>query len=89
LTLGIAESLAAGALSPSDAVRDYFNADNCLYVARGLGDAASNEIMSRGVQLTDIFDALSDDAANRELDVEIAKIRALSLTLLKDEPIAA
>jgi hypothetical protein len=89
LTLGVAESLAAGALSPSDAVRDFFNADNCLYVAHGLGDEASNEIMSRGVQLTDLFDALSEEAANRELDAEIARIRALGLTLLKGEPIAA
>jgi hypothetical protein len=39
--------------------------------------------------LTDLFDALSEEAANRELDAEIARIRTLGLILQKNEPIAA
>ena len=89
LALGVAESLAVGALSATTAVRDFFNADNCLFVDRSLDDDTANEIMSRGVQLADLSDALPGDVAQRELQSEIAAIRAQCLALLQAERLAA
>jgi len=89
LTLGVAESLSAGALTATDAVRNFFNADNCLYVAHDLGDETADEIMSRGVQLSDLVEALPDDLATQQFLSELAMIRAECLALLKDRPLAA
>ncbi len=89
LALGVAESLAAGALSATEAVKDFFNGDNCFFVDQTLNDEAANEIMSRGVQLADLFDALPYAAAQQELHSEITAIRAQCLALLKTERLAA
>jgi hypothetical protein len=89
LNLGIVESLTNGVLAPADAVRIFFNADNCQFVLQELTEETANEIMSRGVQLADIFEAVPSDKANQEFQNELATIRSLSLDILQNERIAA
>ena len=45
--------------------------------------------MSRGVQLPDLFDSLPPPAAQREFQHELAKMHALSLSLLEKKLAAA
>src|SRR6266699_2460640 len=83
LSLGVIESLANGLLSASDAVRLFFNAANCLFVRQRLRNKMADEVMSRGVQLPDLFDALSAEEAQREFQRELAAMRTLCLRLLE------
>jgi hypothetical protein len=89
LSLGITDSLSSGVLSASDAVRLFFHADNCLFVRRNLRDKKADEIMSRGVQLPDLFDALPAEQASRELRHELEIIRSLCLKLLDGKRLVA
>lgn len=89
LSLGVVEALAAGALTATSAVEAFFHADNCLYVRRQLRHTVADEIMGRGVQLPDIFDALPVEEAQREFQREIAALRALCLTMFDDPRVAA
>jgi len=45
--------------------------------------------MSRGVQLPDLFDSLPPSVAQREFQHELAKMHALSLSLLEKKLAAA
>jgi hypothetical protein len=83
LGLGIIESLTSGLLSPPDALRVFFNAENCLFVRRRLRAKAADEFMSRGGQLADLFDALPKQRADREFQRELETMRSLCLKLLK------
>jgi len=83
LGLGVAESLTSGLLSASDSVRSFFHADNCLFVRKRLRNKLADEIMSRGTQLPDIFDALPIEEAQREFQHEVAAIRSLCRQLLE------
>ena len=56
LNLGLTQSLASGVLSPSDALHRFYHAENCLYVRKHLRNKDANAIMSRGVQLSDLFE---------------------------------
>src|SRR5439155_14941724 len=58
LTLGMLESLANGLLSATEALEVFFHAENCRYVRKHLQDKTADAIMSHGVQLPDLFDAL-------------------------------
>jgi len=89
LSLGVVESLVGGAMTASEAVEAFFHADNCLYVRRQLRHVIADEIMSRGVQLPDIFAALPAEEAQREFQRELAALRALCLTMLDDQRMAA
>lgn len=89
LSLGVIESLVAGAMTASGAVEVFFHADNCLYVHRQLRHKIADDIMGRGVQLPDVFDALPVEEAQQEFQREIAAIRTLCLTLLDDQQLAA
>jgi hypothetical protein len=89
LTLGVVESLAAGAITIPAAVEVYFHADNCLYVRRQLRHEVADDIMGRGVQLPDLFDALPVDEAQQEFQREIVTMRTLCLALLNDQRLAA
>lgn len=89
VSLGILESLSNGLMSTTDAVRLFFNAENCLFVQKILGEKMANEVMSHGVQLPDLFDALPVEQANREFHRELAKMRSLCLKLLEEERLAA
>jgi hypothetical protein len=89
LNLGMIESLANGLLSASDAVRILFNAENCLFVRKHFRDKIADKIMRHGVQLPDLFDALSSDEAHREFQRELSTMRALSLKLLEEKRLVA
>jgi hypothetical protein len=82
ICLGILESLDNGLMSAADAVRDFFHADNCLFV-RKLHNKVADQIMSRGVQLPDLFDVLPTAESQREFKHELAMMRALCLRLLE------
>jgi len=82
LNLGIIQSLAGGAIGASEAVQLFYNAENCLYVRKHLRNKQANAIMSHGVQLPDLFEALSNKEASREFFHELEKIRSLCMSLL-------
>ena len=85
MNLGLAQSLVSGILSPVEAVECFYHSDNCFYVRKHLRKKEANEIMSRGVQLPDLFDSLAVEEARREFYRELETIRALCLKLLGDK----
>lgn len=89
LSLGVIESLVGGAMTASNAVKLFFNADNCLFVRKQLRQKPAEEIMSRGVQLPDIFDVLPAEKAQQEFQRELAAMRLLCLKILGDRQLAA
>jgi hypothetical protein len=89
LNLGIVELLANGVLSSKDATQMFFNAENCRYVRKHLRDKTADAIMSHGVQLQDLFDALPAKEAQQEFQRELGSIRALSLQLLEKYELVA
>jgi hypothetical protein len=88
IALGVVESLEDGVLTAENSVREFFNAENCLVVKNRLKNRTASEIMGRGVQLPDLFDALPAETAHREFQLELKKIRSLSLKLLQRNRIA-
>jgi hypothetical protein len=89
LNLGIVESLTNGVLASGEAVRIFFNAENSLFVRQELAEKNADEIMSRGVQLVDLFDALPADESHREFQRELATMRSLCLNILEAKRLAA
>src|SRR6266540_3177360 len=83
LSLGMIESLTNGMVIAAEAVRVFFHADNCLFIRKELRDRTTDEIMSRGVQLTDLFDILATEEARRQFQRELASMRFLCLKLLE------
>lgn len=83
VSLGLVQSLASGVLSPTEALQRFYHADNCLYVRKAFRNREANEIMSRGVQLPDLFDHLTAEGAQREFFRELEKMRSLCLKLLE------
>ena len=86
VNLGLVQSLASGVLSPAEAVERFYHADNCLYVQKHLRKREANTIMSRGVQLPDLFESLPAEEARREFYRELETIRVLCLKILGDHP---
>ncbi len=78
-----------GLISAADALRTFFHAENCLFVRQQVRDRTADEIMSRGVQLPDLFDSLPPPVAQREFQHELAKMHALSLPLLEKKLVVA
>ena len=89
LNLGIIESLSNGLISVSNVVCTFFNAENSLFVRQHFRDRVADEIMSRGVQLPDLFEVLPIEEAQREFQRELTKMRSLCLTLLEQKLVAA
>ena len=89
LCLGTIESLAKGAISANQAIRFFFHADNCLFVQAQLQDEAADEVMGRGVQLPDLFDALPVEKAQQEFQRELMIMHALCLKLVAGKKAAA
>lgn len=85
VNLGLVQSLASGILSPDEAVKRFYHADNCLYVQRHLRKREANAVMSRGIQLPDLFELLPVEEARREFYHELETIRALCLKLLGEK----
>jgi hypothetical protein len=82
VTLGVVESLANGSIGATDAVRFFFNADNCLFVRKAFKEKTADVIMGRGVQLPDLFDCLEIEEARREFLHELSTMRSLCLQLV-------
>jgi hypothetical protein len=89
LNLGMIESLANGLISVTDASRIFYNAENCLFVRRQLREKPADEIMSRGVQLPDLFAVLPTEEAHREFQRELVTMRSLCLKLLESQRLVA
>jgi hypothetical protein len=85
ITLGIIESLANGLLSPTDAVRMFFNAENGLLIRKRFKKGLADQVMGHGVQLPDLFEALPPEEAYREFQKELATMRSLCLKLLDEK----
>jgi hypothetical protein len=83
LGLGIVESLGSGTLGATEAVRAFFSAENCQFVRKKLRDETSDEFMSRGVQLPDLFQAVPDSDIQREFQRELSSMKALCMKLLE------
>lgn len=88
INLGVIESLSGGMIGPTDAVRLFFNSENCLFVRKHMGKTA-DEVMSRGVQLPDVFDALPVEKAHCEFQRELDAMRTLCLKLLDERKLVA
>jgi hypothetical protein len=84
INLGLAQSMASGVLSPTEAIERFYHADNCLFVQKHLRKKLASTIMSRGVQLPDLFESLPPEEARREFYLELEAIRVLCLKLLGD-----
>ena len=89
VTLGVIEALDSGSLAADDATRLYFHADNCLFVRKHLDDKRADEVMSHGVQLQDLFNALPPREAQQEFQRELTAIRSLCLQLLERQEAVA
>ena len=89
LNLGVIESLANGLLGASEAQQVFFHAQNCLFVRKQLRNKIADQIMSHGVQLADLFDALPTAEAHREFQRELAAMRVLCLKLLEERQLVA
>lgn len=84
-SLGIIESLVAGSLTPTEAIHAFFHGKNIRFVKTKLGDDRAAEIMGRGVQLADLFDAMPVEAAHREFQHELRAMKSLCYKLLEVE----
>jgi hypothetical protein len=82
INLGLVQSLASGSMSPTDAVKRFYHAENCLYVRKHFRQKTANAIMSHGVQLPDLFESLTSEEAQREFNHELEIIRSLCLKLM-------
>jgi hypothetical protein len=70
-----------GAALP-DITAGFYNVANCLYVRRSLKHNEADELMSRGVQLADLFDVLPRKQAEAELKRERSAMRLICYKLL-------
>ena len=89
VTLGMLDSMTRGVLSADEATRLFFHADNGLFVRRQLRSKLADRIMSHGVQLADLFAALSPDTALRETHRELNVMRSLCSKLLESKRLVA
>jgi hypothetical protein len=87
--LGIVDSLAAGSMTPTEAIQLFFHAKNCRFVRAKLQDQRADDVMGRGVQLADLFDALPVEEAHREFQQELAAMKALCHEVLQSLRAAA
>jgi hypothetical protein len=84
VNLGLVEALVNGLLDAEDAVRIFYNAENCLYVKKNIKNKIADKIMSSGVQLPDLFDVLPVGESRKEFLRELATMRGLCLKMLED-----
>jgi hypothetical protein len=82
LNLAILSSIDSKGEAIPSVTAGFYHAANCLYVKRSIKDKNANELMSRGVQLPDLFDALPRGQAEGELKREMNAMRAICYKLL-------
>ena len=69
-------------MTAEEAIKAFYNAENCLFVRREIPNKTADAIMSRGAQLADLFAILPAPEARREFYAEVEAIRSLCLKLL-------
>lgn len=89
IVLGLLDSLEGRVLTTADVSALFFNVGNSRFVASTLGCIDAEEVMARGCQLADLFDAIDPDEARAELATEVAAIRTLCLAMLGTERLVA
>ena len=82
VNLGLVQSLASGVLTPTEAIERFYYAENCLHVKSHYRKKEAQEIMSRGIQVADLFETLSPEQARREFYHELESMRTLCLKIL-------
>lgn len=82
LNLAMVRSIDRKGAALDDITAGFYNAKNCLYVKRSLRQREADELMSRGVQLVDLFAALPRKQAEAELKREKDAMRAICDKLL-------
>ena len=85
INLGLIESLANGILTATEAVRLFYRAEHCMFVRKHVANKTADQIMSHGVQLSDLFEALPTEEAFREFQHELSAMRSLCLKILDTE----
>jgi hypothetical protein len=85
VNLGVIDSLAEGLWNATDAIRLFYNAENCLFVKNKLKDKLANRIMSHGVQLDTLFTILSESESHREFYRELTTMRSLCGQIIENE----
>ncbi len=88
LNLGLVQSMASGVLTPTEAIERFYHTENCLYVQKNFRNKEAQVIMSRGVQLPDLFDCLPPDEARREFYRELEIIRSLCLKPFREKAVS-
>jgi hypothetical protein len=81
--MGVVGTLERGLWTAEDAARDFFNAENRLFVENRFKNRIASDIMCRGALLPDLFDTPDHEAAQRQFSAEVRKIRELSESLLR------
>ena|SRR5688572_10174276 len=89
INLGIIQSLASGVMTATDAIRTFYHAENCSFVRKQMDEKLADRLMSHGVQLADLFDAMPIEEAHREFQHELEVMRGLCLELLDADRVAA
>jgi hypothetical protein len=82
LNLAMLSSIDSKGAAIANVMAGFYHAANCLHVKRSIKDKDANELMSRGVQLADLFDALPRRQAGAELKHEMNAMRAICYKLL-------
>lgn len=82
LNLAMLASIDAKGKALSEITAGFYNATNCQYVKRSIKHKEADELMSRGVQLSDLFEVLPRRTAEAELKVEKNAMRAICYKLL-------
>jgi hypothetical protein len=85
VNLGVIDSLAEGLWNATEAIRLFYNAENCLFVKNKLKDKLANRIMSHGVQLDTLFTILSESESHREFYRELTTMRSLCGQIIENE----
>jgi len=89
IVLGLLDSLERDVLTAADLSFVFFNVGNCEFVAAHFDASDAEDVMARGVQLADLFDALDPDEARTEFAAEVIAIRNLCLAILGKERLVA
>jgi hypothetical protein len=82
LNLAMLQSVDSKGQALRDITAGFYNVANCLYVKRSFRQSDADELMSRGVQLADLFDVLPRKQAESELKREKNAMRAICYKLL-------
>jgi len=84
LNLGMVQALLGGALTVREAIQQFYHAENCILVRDRLRNYPEvDTLMSRGVQLGDLFRVLSAETAQHEVFKELEAMRSKCLSILQ------